>query len=332
MGLRWPSRAGSPDDSSRSRIAAHCGCHARSRQFVLTALLASGCSDVCTKGVDVNLDQTPLPSPAAQHDPVPTVAVAVGGVSQIVATSVTTLRYYQASFEARVDGDPAVRVDRVEPPTVYVLGISSGADDVRAVDCDGATIGTVHVSALPLGRVALVPAVNPFDVPPAGSESAFAARPASYLQYGPSIIIGLFSENGDRLIDTSMSVKLPDTSQLDQWDEFEYDGPPGTYDIAFTAAGQDFSLPLVVVDHVDAVTGNNVPATIPPSGTVYVCFAGWYAGRYVSYLRWDFTIDGVASTMHDGSCVLVGTQKTSGSVDVTASAGGQSTMITLTVQ
>ena len=65
------------------------------------------------------------------------------------------------------------------------------------------------------------------------------------------------------------------------------------------------------------------------------CFKAVSGSRYIAGLTWQFSIDGTEKTQGDGSvtrnCISVSTTKTTGSVAVQATAGGQSATVTLAV-
>jgi hypothetical protein len=91
------------------------------------------------------------------------------------------------------------------------------------------------------------------------------------------------------------------------------------------------NLDVVVVDHADALAPiQPAPTTIAPNNTAQVCFAATSSGRFIVGLSWTFQVDGVAKA---GSlnCVDVSTTKTSGTVSVMASAGGQQASVSLAV-
>jgi hypothetical protein len=77
------------------------------------------------------------------------------------------------------------------------------------------------------------------------------------------------------------------------------------------------------------------PTTIMPAGSASVCFEAKASGRHIIGLEWSFDVDGTVKvqgeTAVNRNCVSVTTTKTTGSVAVQATAGGQTASVSLTV-
>jgi hypothetical protein len=208
-----------------------------------------------------------------------------------------------------------------------------GTSKLEALDCDGAVlVPSFDVNVAAADRIALWPYLE-FDQPPAGADVAFAAGTQE-------IGVALWSAGAQpgRLVDSSMQIRAaagaPFSSEQRSWEQLFLSGAgPGVYDVDVTAAGMHVTLPLVITDHADALEAIAPPATIAPATSVTLCFSPRFEGRHVTGFLWKFAIDGVEGPDHGPiNCRAVYTAKTSGTLVVTASAGGQSTTVTMTVQ
>jgi hypothetical protein len=138
-----------------------------------------------------------------------------------------------------------------------------------------------------------------------------------------------------------MEISLAGATRV-EWDTLDVaDAQIGRSYLSVTAGDKPaLDLDFVVVGYADAVTTiEPAPTTIMPNGSQSICFAATMADttgpRYIVGFTWTFNIDGVVKTQGDGvpsrNCISVTTTKTSGTVAVQASAGGQSQTVTLTV-
>ena len=140
----------------------------------------------------------------------------------------------------------------------------------------------------------------------------------------------------ERIIDTSMELTLAGSTRR-AWDMLRIDLPVGAYPLAVTAGDKPTNnLEVVVVDHADSlVPFANQPTTIAPNTSRNLCFEALAGTRYIVGLTWTFDVDGEVFTHGEGSlsrnCINVSTDKLSGTVAISASAGGQSASLQLTV-
>jgi hypothetical protein len=229
--------------------------------------------------------------------------------------------------------DPGIEIAEVEPALVTVAGRAVGTSRLEVLDCDGAVlVPGFDVNVVAADRIALWP-YDGFDRPPVGADVAFAVGT-------DKIGVALFSPGAQptRLVDSSMQITAaggaPLSSEQRSWEQlYVPDARSGVYDVEVTAAGMHVTLPLVITDHADALEAIDPPATIAPATSVTLCFSPKLGGRHVTGFSWTFVIDRVEDPGHGPiNCRAVSTAKTSGTLVVTASAGGQSTTVTLTVQ
>jgi hypothetical protein len=72
-----------------------------------------------------------------------------------------------------------------------------------------------------------------------------------------------------------------------------------------------------------------------PNGSTSVCFEAKASGRHVIGLDWTFDVDGTAvvqgANAVNRNCVGVTTTKSTGSVAVSGTAGGQTASVSLTI-
>jgi hypothetical protein len=216
---------------------------------------------------------------------------------------------------------------------ITVAGRAVGTSKLEILDCDDAVlVPSVDVDVAAVDRIALWP-YHQFDTPPLRADVAFAVG-------APTIGVALWSPGAQptRLIDSSMQIAMaagaPLSGEQRSWEQlYVPDAGPGVYDVDVTAAGMHVTLPLVITDHADALAAIDPPATIAPATSVTLCFSPTFQGRHVAGFSWTYVIDGVEDAGHGPiNCRGVYTAKTSGTLVVTASAGGQSTTVTMTVQ
>jgi hypothetical protein len=131
----------------------------------------------------------------------------------------------------------------------------------------------------------------------------------------------------ERIVDTSMVASLAGATQP-AWDTFALaNASVGDYAMTLTAgnvAAQ--SLTVTIVGGADAIAQIDPSSTLAPGDDI--CFAATNAGRYVANLQWSFTIDNAAAA-GVGNCISPDVDH--GTVNVTASAGGQTATVSMTV-
>jgi hypothetical protein len=269
-------------------------------------------------------------------------ATAIGG------TQVVALQYKRSDgvtvaldlpFTADDDGGLGVQVSAQSGSQVTILGAGSRSNYLRILDQDGLLMDRKELTGAALDRVELTP--TDFESVPNGTLLAFAPgkRKVGVALYGD-----VQHSNGprsERIVDTGMEISLAGATKI-AWDTLELDNASiGRSYLSVTAGDKPaLEMDFVVVDHADAVTTiEPAPTSIMVNGSQSVCFAATMADttgpRYIVGLTWTFNIDGVTKTQGDGvpsrNCISVSTTKTSGTVAVQASAGGQSTTLTLNV-
>lgn len=262
---------------------------------------------------------------------------AVGGTQAIA------LQYQRADgvsialnvpFTADDDGGIGVKVDAVSGSQVVVRGAGSRSNHLRILDSDGLLMDRKELTGAAVATIALIP--EDMERVPADKQVAFApgARELGIAIYGD--VQTSHGPRSQRLIDTSMNLQLAGATRKG-WDSLSINAVVGTSTLAVTAGDKPAAnLDFVVVDHADSVSViDRAPSTVAANQSTSVCFQALTAGRYVAGLTWTFIVDGATTVQGDGrllrNCIGVSTQKTSGTVSVQASAGGQTTAIALTV-
>lgn len=237
-------------------------------------------------------------------------------------------------FTADDDGGIGVRVDSISGSQVIVRGAGSRSNYLRILDGDGLLMDRKELTGAALKRIELVTA--DYESVPADKPLAFAAglRTLGVALYGD--VQTSSGPRSDRLIDTSMQLALAGAERK-AWDTLELNATVGTSTLSVTAGDKPAAtLDVVVVDHADSVAVMQpAPSTIAPNGSASVCFQANAAGRYIAGLTWTFVVDGVTTVKDDESlqrnCIAIMTQKSTGTVSIEASAGGQSTAMAVTV-
>lgn len=236
-------------------------------------------------------------------------------------------------YRADDDGGLGVRIDHTTGPVVTVRGVESRSNYLRILDAgDGTLFDRKELTGAAVDSIALV--ATDYEMIPDGAQLAWATGD----QHIGVALTGAVQESTgpaeERIVDTSMQLAL-DGAEQSAWDELHLPAAAaGTYSIAVTAGDRPTaSVPLVVVDHADAVTALSPPSGIAPNGATMVCFQATAGGRYVVGLTWSYAIDGVATNARTltPNCIEATTTKTSGTVSVQASAGGQAATVTLAV-
>ena len=236
-------------------------------------------------------------------------------------------------YQADDDGGLGVRVDHTAGAVVTVRGAASRSNYLRILDAaDGTLFDRKMLTGAAVDALALVP--TDFEMIPDGAQLAWATGDQTI---GVALTGAVQESSGpveERLVDTSMQLSLPGAERT-AWDTLHLPAAtPGTYAVSVTAGDRPAAnLDLVVVDHADAVSAMSPPSAIAPSGAADVCFEATSAGRYVVGLDWTFEVDGTTTSQgaFTRNCIEVTTQKTSGTVTVQATAGGQSATLALAV-
>jgi hypothetical protein len=264
-------------------------------------------------------------------------ATAVGG------TQVVALEYDRGDgvdvaldvpYTADDDGGLGVAVESMSGSQVTIRGAGSRKNYLRILDADGLLMDRKELAGASLSRMELVS--NDYETVSEGTLLAFAVgeRELGVALYGD--VQHSSGPVAERLVDTSMQLALAGSEKI-AWDTLRVDAPVGTYALDVTAGDKPTAtLDVVVVDHADTLAPlPNAPSTIMPSGSTSVCFEAKASGRHVIGLVWSFDVDGTAVVQGENSvnrnCVGVTTTKTTGSVAVTGTAGGQTASISLTV-
>ena len=270
-------------------------------------------------------------------------ATAIGG------TQVVALEYNRPNdnvtvaldlpFTADDDGGLGVKVSATSGSQVTVVGAGSRSNYLRILDKDGLLMDRKELTGAALDHIELTS--TEFESVPTGMPMAFAPgkRKVGVALYGNVQHSG--GPVSERIVDTSMTLDLAGSTKT-AWDTLEVaNATVGTSTLSVTAGNKPAAnIDFIVVDHADAVSAiDPPPTTIMPNGSQSVCFKATMAGttdaRYIAGLTWTFSVDGVETTQGDGmvtrNCISVHTTKTTGTVTVMASAGGQSSSVALTV-
>jgi hypothetical protein len=217
---------------------------------------------------------------------------------------------------------------------VIVRGAGSRTNYLRILDSDGLLMDRKELTGAAVKKLELV--TEGFETVPANTPLAFSPGRRSV---GVRLYGDVQTSSGPRsevLVDTSMQLALAGSTRK-AWDTLELDATVGTSKLTVTAGDKPpADLDFVVIDHIDSLSvQDSSNLTVSPSSSANVCFSGLGAGYYVAGLTWTYVIDsGAPIVQGDGSlnrnCINVSTQKVSGTIVVQASAGGQSTSVTLT--
>jgi hypothetical protein len=309
------------------------GCYGGERASTGQCPAGETCSDLTPHGLDFIGNH--LVGELLLSGPRPT---AIGG------TQAVALQYDRGDgvdialdlpFTADDDGGLGVKVDATSGSQVVVRGAGSRSNYLRILDQDGLLMDRKELTGAALDTIALV--TEDFESVPDGMQLAFAQGPRTF---GVALYGNVQTSTGpqsQRLVDTSMDLQLAGAERK-AWDTLSINATVGTSALAVTAGDKPaLNVDFVVVDHADSVAPiQPAPSTIMTNGSASICFAATAANRYVAGLTWTYVIDGTdTQTKGDGTldrnCVSVSTTRTSGTVTVQASAGGQTTAMALTI-
>ena len=256
-------------------------------------------------------------------------ATAIGGTQEIQLDEEPALAVYtpfELAYTVDDDGGLGVRFDHQNQNVVTVRGVASRSNYLRILDpTTNELFDRKMVDAAQIDSITLVPVTA--DTVPAGMPIAWAT---GRVDVGIALSGQVQESSGpseERLVDTSMVATLDGATQRG-WDALELaNASAGTYALSVTAGNlAATSLGVDVVEAPDALAAIDPQPTIEAGNDV--CFAATNAGRFVAGLAWSFTINGV-TTAGTGNCV--DTDQQHGSITVSASAGGKTATIEMTI-
>ncbi|HEY1552597.1 MAG TPA: hypothetical protein VGG28_32435 [Kofleriaceae bacterium] len=251
-------------------------------------------------------------------------ATAIGGTQEIALEDEDV----PLTFPYTVDdeGGQGVRFDHQNGNVVTVRGAGSFSNYLRILDASTSELfDRKLVSGAQLDRVVLIP--SGLETVPTGMAVVYAAGPVD-------VVVALFGQvqesagpTDERIVDTSMIATLAGATQP-AWDTLAFaNASVGDYAMSITAGNAvEQSLTVSIVDGADAIAQIDPSSTLASGDTI--CFAATNAGRYVAGLQWSFTIDAQAAA-GIGNCISPDVDH--GTVNVTASAGGQTATVSMTV-
>jgi hypothetical protein len=231
------------------------------------------------------------------------------------------------------DGGTGVRFDRQSGSVATVIGAGSRTNYLRVLDAaDGTLFDRKQLTGASLDTIELVDAG--FERIPLGAQLVWATG----TQDVGIALFGQVQEStgpvSERIVDDTMTASLTGAERT-AWDTLHIPNAIAGTSIVTVAAGDKAPAPVdfTVVDHADAldVISPN-PLLIPAKGSQEVCFKATSNSRYIVGLAWSFSVEGVAATGSlSHNCIVATTQKTTGTVMVQGSAGGQTKTVALNV-
>jgi len=307
-------------------------CYAGERRSTGECPAGETCSEVTPTGLDFVgnrlLDQLLI------SGPLPT---AVGGTQQVA------LEYDRGDgvdvaldmpYSADDDGGIGIKVQGISGSQVTIVGMGSRTNYLRILDSDGLLMDRKELTGAALKSMEIV--ADDYETIPANRDLAFNIGKR---EIGIALFGDVQHSSGpasERLVDTSMELDLAGSARK-AWDTLEINHATGTYPLVVTAGDK----PAATIDLVIAATADSLAVqpyettTISPNQSESICFEALTGTRYLAGLTWTFNVDGKTTTQGDGAfnrnCISASTTKTSGTVVVQASAGGQSATVNLTV-
>ena len=264
-------------------------------------------------------------------------ATAVGGTQDIALEyephSTDPVVPLDLPFTTDDDGGAGITVDHHTGSTVTIRGAGNASNYLRILDAsDGTLFDRKQLTGAAIESIGLVstdPAAN--ALVPAGMPVAWTGGDRTFVVALWGEVQGSSGPQPARLVDQRMQLAMTGADRP-SWDELHLQNvPPGTYQVSVQAGDRPAQLlSLLISDQADSVAAVDPPASIAPAGSVHVCFAGTVQGHFLFGLHWTYVVDGATTTDTD-SCLYVSTTRTSGTVAVQASAGGQTTTLMLPI-
>jgi hypothetical protein len=257
-------------------------------------------------------------------------ATAIGGTQEVeldLEPAIGVYTPFGLSYTVDDQGGAGVRFDQQNGNIVTITGAGSFSNYLRILDpSTNELFDRKQLTGAQIDSISLVP--DTLDEIPQGMPIAFAAGDVTV---GIALSGQVQTDAGpqeQRLVDTSLVATL-DGSTRRAWDTMELPAAAaGTYSLAVTAGNmpQPSQLSIAVVDGADSIVALDPTPTIAPGDDV--CFAALSDQRFIAGLAWTFEINGVATA---GTANCVTGDQASGTMNVTASAGGQTFSVATTV-
>jgi hypothetical protein len=241
------------------------------------------------------------------------------------------------AYDADDDGGLGVTVVGKSGSVVTVKGARSRSNYLRIVD---PATGELYDRYTLTGA-----AVKQMRIVGTEFESLPSNRPELVFATGDQQIgvalVGDVQETGgtaaERIVDTSMILDLPGSVRT-SWDSVRIaNAQVGTYPLVVTAGDKPAAtLPIEIVAAADAISVIGEQPTVPASSHATVCFQATHNGRYIYGLTWTFHANGTTRTNGKSdilrNCISVSSEgMISGSIPVTAVAGGQTFAVNVLV-
>ncbi len=268
-------------------------------------------------------------------------ATAVGGTQEVALEwdrGDGNLVAFTLPYRADDDGANGVAVASASGSVVTVRGMGSRKNYLRIVEpqleelydryeLTGAAISQIDLMGTDLETL---PPGEP-DIVWATGEQEIAVALLGEVQTGTGVRL-------ERLVDTSMQLAMAATDRR-AWDTLRLpNATVGNYALTVTAGDKPAAtLAVEIVAGADSMVllGTASPS-VPANRSTSICFAAMNGQRYVYGLTWTFVVDG-QTEVHDKNdlnrnCVSVSASgMTSGTIPVTATAGGRSASTTVAV-
>jgi hypothetical protein len=241
-------------------------------------------------------------------------------------------------YEADDDGGLGVTVVTHAGSVVTVKGAKARSNYLRIVDpATGELYDRYELTGAALESMRLVG--TSFEVTPTDRPD-LVFGPGEQ-EIGVALIGDVQTSSGvdaRRIVDTSMVLDLPGSVRTG-WDSFRIpNAQVGSYSLAVTAGDKPTAQLVVdIVATADSVAPIDAGTkTVQPGSSTTVCFQATSNGRYIYGLVWNYNVDGQAIVKDRNSlarnCVSVPAgNRTSGSVPVSAAAGGKQVAINVLV-
>jgi hypothetical protein len=268
-------------------------------------------------------------------------ATAVGGTQEIALEwdrGDGVLVSFTLPYAADDDGGIGVAVDSSQGSVVTVHGAGSRKNYLRIVEPTADELYDRYELAGAAIKSMKVIGTELETLPPGDPTIVFATgdQQLAVALYGD--VQNGSSPRSERLIDTSMELAMA-ASVRRAWDTLRLpNATVGNHALQVTAGDKPMAtLDVEVVTGADGMIliGSSQP-TVVADGSTSVCFAAMNGQRYVYGLTWTFVVDGRTETHGKSTlvrnCVVVSASGlTSGSIPVTASAGGRTASTTVMV-
>ncbi|MBK9073210.1 MAG: hypothetical protein IPL79_19755 [Myxococcales bacterium] len=207
---------------------------------------------------------------------------------------------------------------------VAIEGAAVGTAWLRITDDANALYDRIQIDTAFLAALDILPALGE-SLPNAGEIALARGEPAS-------IVVGLRSATGERLIDDSLAVIVnggPTTVATAAWDTFTVDAAGESASLTFSAGVSDYVVDLPTITALEEILLAD-EYELSDGYSEVVCFEGRFGIYTVLGVPWEVSIDGMPPVAAIGNCISVEATGPTVTLDVTGLDASQTFVLPVT--